>query len=115
MNTEESKKTWDLLSEADLVLMTESLEKIAKVYAAAMPEFIIGSLLDGIPSEIKQKAEMDIRRSINKVSNEHQSKLEDVRLLLGKLIMIKRNLKENEMAKDINEVLSKTNSNGDQQ
>jgi len=114
MNTEQSKQTWDLLSEADLVLITESLEKIAKVYAAAMPDFILGSLLDGMPSEIRQKAETDIRRSINQVSNEHQSKLEDVRLLQGKLIMIKRNIKENEMAKDINEALSKNSSEGGQ-
>ena len=114
MKTDDTKNTWDLLSEADLTLMTETLEKVAKVYAATMPEFLMSSLLDGMPSEIKQKAEMDIKKSINKTNIEHQNKLEDVRLLQGKLIMIKRALKENDIMNDIHTALSNNSKEGGQ-
>ncbi len=103
----ETKNEQNNLTEADFKLIGDALESSAKAYSKGLPEVIIGNIMESIPAHLpKHQIEADIKKMIDRKRIEYQTTLEDIRMLQGKLILMKRQMIETELISDISSALN---------
>lgn len=104
MNIEELKNV--NLTEKDFDLMVEALDNLPNANAAGD---LFGLLLTSLVTHDDPEAKIKIQaeRERTKKEAEYQKKIltEEVRLLQGKLIAVKRFMRENRLMKEVNDLL----------
>jgi len=102
MNIEELKNV--NLTEKDFDLMVEALDYLPN---AKIATDLIGMLITSVIDDPEAKTKMQAEREQKRKKTEYEKKLltEEVRLLQGKLIAVKRFMRENRLMKEVNDLL----------
>lgn len=96
------------LTEEDFKLLVDGLESLPeRGLAGEMMGDLIGSMLADKNPEAQEKIKRDREMKARKQESEKQLLKENIRILQGKLLMLKRSLQENKLLSDTYEIINK--------